>query len=372
MTENAFDKSVNYLEEAYSKLNEVEKLKDTMETAKSDYKRISKEIEQEEKNKSDEINNTIKKRKAEINATYDKEIDILNGKLKKLDNKRQSHKSKQQDARFKLETEGLRHEVDDCVSEINNVIKQNSISKICKTDLYYSLFMPKGIKDILILLLWILITVAAVPFSICGIGKYTFLKDVNSKMVYYILIFVTCISMVFIVYLLFVNHTKVRYPGELKYCRNQKDKIRAINRQMRAIRNKIEKDKDESDYNLGDFDAKISALRQELNAVAEKKKKALADFESEKRPVIEKEIAGTYEGRLTELIERQKSAEQLQNNASKEMADIKLDISNQYEAYLGKEYITLDRLQELITIMKEEGASTVGDAVQIYQRKLEG
>ncbi|MDD5949790.1 MAG: hypothetical protein PUC39_08720 [Lachnospiraceae bacterium] len=371
MADNTFDKGVEYLKEAYDKLTRIEQLNESLNTAKSDAKRLEKMSAQEERDKKEEIASTIKKRKAEINAAYDKEMDVIQSKIKKIDSKRENHKSRQQDARYRAETEELRQEVDNCTTEIRNILKQYHISRMCRSNLYYSLFLPKGIKDYLILLLWILITLLAIPLAICGIGKYTFLKTVESQMVYYVLIFVCCISLVFITYLVITNRTKVRYRAQLLHCRNEKDKIRAIRRQMRAVHNKIKKDRDESDYNLGSFDEQIAAFRREMEAIGEQKKQALMDFDTEKKPLVEREIASAHDAKISEYDAQRKEAEDFQDQAASELAALRLDISNQYEAYLGKEYVTLEKLDILIGIMEEEGVTTVGDAIAVYKGKLD-
>lgn len=371
MADNTFDKGVDYLKEAYNKLLRIEQLTESLNTAKSDARRLEKMSAQEEKDKRDEIASAMKKRKAEINAAYDKEMDAIQNKIKKIDNKRESHKSKQQNARYEAETEEFRKEVDSCTMEIRNLLKQYHISRICRSNLYYSLFLPKGIKDYLILLLWMMITLLAVPLAICGVGRYTFLKSVSSQTVYYVLIFVCCISIVFITYLIITNRTKVRYRTQLLQCRNEKDKIRAIRRQMRAVHNKIKKDKDESEYNLDSFDEQIASFRQEMEAIGEQKKQALMDFDNQKKPIVEQEIASVHDARIAEYDTQRKEAEDYQNNAASELAALRLDISNNYEAYLGKEYITIEKLDILIGIMEEEGIATIGDAIAVYKGQLD-
>lgn len=371
MAENAFDKGIDYLREVYQTLNDVEEIKVSQNKAKTEAKRFAKLVTQEEKNKKDEIATAIKQRTDKIGIAYDNEMDVVRQKIKKLDIKRQNHKAKQQDMRYDAETEGFRQEVALCEAEIKNVLKQHHISGICRTDLFYSLFMPKGIRDFLVILLWLLILLLVLPFCICLIGKYTFLKEAASLTVYYILIFVCCISIVFITYLLISNRTKVRYPGPLLHCRDEKTKIHAIKRQMRAVRNKIQKDKDESRYDLSSFDNRMQALQEELSQIGEQKKQALLEFDKTKRPIVEQEIAASHDVKIAEYEQGRKEAEDYQDSAESQLATLRLRIANEYEAYLGKEYMTIEKLDLLLAIMEEEGVATIGDAIAVYNGKME-
>ena len=371
MAENAFDKGIDYLREAYQAMKDVEEIKASQNKAKAEAKRFSKLVAQEEKNKKDEITTAIKQRTDQIGMAYDNEMDVVRQKIKKLDAKRQTQKAKQQDMRYDAETEGFRQEASLCEAEIKNMLKQHHISAICRTDLFYSLFMPKGIKDFLVILLWLLVLLLVIPFCICLLGKYTFLKGVASLTVYYILIFVCCISIVFITYLLISNRTKVRYPEPLLHCRDEKTKLHAIKRQMRAVRNKIQKDKDESRYDLGSFDTRMEALKVELSEIGEQKKQALLEFDKTKRPVVEQEIAASHDGKIAEYEQGRKEAEDYQDSAESQLATLRLRIVNEYEAYLGKEYMTIEKLDLLLAIMEEEGVATIGEAIAVYNGKME-
>lgn len=371
MADNAFDKGVDYLKEVYDKLVRVEQLQESLEKAHQDAKRAQKALAQEEKQRDEEKVSAVKKRINEISQTYDKEIEVFQDKVKAIDNKREAHKEKKQKERYEVETKELRQEISDCELDIRNVLKQYHISAFCRTNLYYRLFLPKGIKDYVVLFFFLVLTLFLIPGGICVLGTITFLKDVPNRLVYYILFFVCCISLTFITYLIITNRTKVRYPKQLIHCRNQKLKIYAIRRQMRAVKNKINKDKDESEYNLGAFDSQIQSYRDEIAAIGEKKKEALREFENKKRIVVEREVMSSHAAQIKEYKEQIIRSENYEEGATKEIKELKLDISNNYESYLGKEYVNIEKLEVLIDIMEEEGLATVGEAIASYNGQKE-
>ena len=370
MAENAFDKGIDYLREALQKVQEVDAKKAALASARQESKRLKKQIAQLSKEKNEEMTTTIKKRKAEIHAAYDKELDVIRGKVKKTDASRLKHKERQQDERYDVETVDFRKEIEVCEMEIKNILKQNHIMRFCRRDLFYSLFLPRGAKDILILFLTAALCLFVLPFVGCLLVKYVLLKNAASLAVYYVLIFVCFVCLSFIVYLLIVNRTKVRYPAQLKECRNQKMKIRAIKKQMRAVRNKIEKDKDESGYDLSSFDDQLAVYQQEMDKIGAQRKQALLQFEEEKRAMVEAEIAGPYEEKIRACEEQLKKEEDLIDQQTSALAALRLAITDEYEAYLGKEFVNEERLEILISIM-EEGAATIGDAIQVYNGKME-
>jgi hypothetical protein len=62
-----------------------------------------------------------------------------------------------------------------------------------------------------------------------------------------------------------------------------------------------------------------------------------------------------------------KSAENLKlENLIKEQ---RIYISSNYEAYLGKEYVTVEKLTELKQVMISGGAATVAQALAVYREK---
>ena len=89
--------------------------------------------------------------------------------------------------------------------------------------------------------------------------------------------------------------------------------------------------------------------------------------------VTKADIIAEIQGRENERINamkselEKKSAEHLRlDNLVKEQ---RIYISSNYEAYLGKEYVTMERLTELKQIMTTGAADTVAQALAVYKEK---
>ena len=103
--------------------------------------------------------------------------------------------------------------------------------------------------------------------------------------------------------------------------------------------------------------------------IEQEKEKALEDFEMTVKPDIIAEIEGRENERINAMKAEldKKSAENLKlENLIKEQ---RIYISSNYEAYLGKEYVTVEKLTELKQVMISGGAATVAQALAVYREK---
>ena len=63
-----------------------------------------------------------------------------------------------------------------------------------------------------------------------------------------------------------------------------------------------------------------------------------------------------------ELNKKKKEYDELDDLVKKQ----RIYISSNYEAYLGKEFINVDKLSELNSIMKSDSADTIAQALAVY------
>lgn len=72
--------------------------------------------------------------------------------------------------------------------------------------------------------------------------------------------------------------------------RSIRDKMIANKKQANAIRHSINKDHDDSQYNLDAYDEKMDNLDAEADAIGKEKQEALRSFEEETTSMITEEI----------------------------------------------------------------------------------
>ena len=128
--------------------------------------RLDKLIAGKEKDLADETDSTLKKRKNELTATYESQLSALNARNKKIKAKKEKDKGVKVSERISVETAELRDKNKELDLEIKAKLKAEKIPAICNTTLFYTLFMPMGIGEVLLFLLSLLIIFLLIPFGI--------------------------------------------------------------------------------------------------------------------------------------------------------------------------------------------------------------
>jgi hypothetical protein len=364
--DNVFEGDQEYLIQARDAISLLEDLKDQQEEAKLLQKKNKKALNQEEKSINDEISATLKRRKDQIAGSYDRQIDVNNSKIRQVQVKKDKKKSQRMETRIARETAGIREENRQLHAEVNTLFKQNHVPSFCNSGFYYSLFSPKGLKEFLNLLLMVLIFCVCIPAIVIEILLYTSFSEGNHAAAC-VLIAALIIIFEFIIYFIIFNITKVKHRDCIIEGRRTRDKILANEKAMKAIKNSISKDKDESIYKLGKYDNKIKELEAAGDDISSQKLEALSSFEKETKQMITDEINGRRKDKLDKLKDERDSIEARITDIQEKIANLELEITDKYETYLGKDFCTEERLSDLISLMEEGSAGTVSEAIKIYK-----
>ena len=171
----------------------------------------------------------------------------------------------------------------------------------------------------------------------------------------------------FIIYFIVFNLAKVKNLEIVNEGRRIRNKVRANNKQIRIIRNSITRDKDESVYNLGKYDEKLSELEAEREDISNRKLEAIKVFENDTKQVITDEITGRRQPKIDALKADLKQLEEKINAMESQLADMQSHLTDSYVTFLGKDLLTEEKLSDLISIMEEGTASTVSGAIEVYK-----
>ena len=260
--------NIAFLTEAREKLEELDLLKDRQRQLKADEARLGKLLENEKKAVNDNISATVKKRREEINSSYDKEIAKGQDKLKKARAEREKAKNQGMKERIAEETADLHKENRDLKLQIRTMFQKNGVAAVCNSSLYYALFFPRWIDEILKLIAAVLICFLLIPY-----GIYMALPQQKTWMMF--LICFLCVVVFGGIYILISNKTKLVHMETLRRGRTLRDQMRSNRKKIRVITSSIKKDKNESIYNLEKYDDDIAKVEQELQNITNKKKEAL-------------------------------------------------------------------------------------------------
>ncbi len=351
-----------FLNEAKDALDELSLLRDQEARLEQEEKKLEKTLSSEKKLVLDTIQQTIKNRRTEIDSSYETELGKVQEKLKKERNKREKAKNQCMKDRIAEETSELHEHNRELQSQLKTLFKGSGAPLICRNRFYYSLFMPHFGKEYLTLFGCILLVFLALPF-----GVYMLIPE--RKSLYLALIYVVDILVFAGAYILISNKTKMPHLETLKKGRAILDQIYSNNKKIRAITATIQKDRNESQYNLEKYDDEISQLHQELDTVADQKKDALNTFENVTKTILTDEIEHNHKDRLDQLeAEYQQTVAQLKETRQ-QVKTRTLYVTNHYATYLGKEFLDPVKIVDLSALIRDGKAKNVSEAISLYQNQ---
>lgn len=369
---NIFDQNVDYLIQARDEISQCNQLEQKRKQLQDKEDRMQKAIQQEEKSINDEINSTVKKRKAEIENTYDSQLDASRKKVKKAQEKKNKEKTERVGQRMDEETADVKENSRRLKTEMKTLFKKNHVPGFCQSGLYYILFMPKGIKEFLCLFLMILLGLAALPYGVYVLFAQVILVEQDIVKAPYFMAIVIGLTLVVVlgIYFLIFNLTKMKHRDTIAEGRKIRNQIQANDKNIRAIKNAINKDKDESQYELEAYDEKINQFQAEMDNIAEQKQAALTEFEQYTKATITNEINGRRLGKVEDMRRQQAVVEEERNNIEEQLKEVSLGITDKYTKYLGKNICKEEVLDDIIHIMETEQINTISEGLAIYKGEI--
>ena len=157
----------------------------------------------------------------------------------------------------------------------------------------------------------------------------------------------------------------------LKQGRKIRDLMRTNHKKIRVITNSIRRDRDEAVYDLEKYDDEIAQIEQDLSDITSKKKEALNTFEKVTKTIISDEIAGASREKIERLEEELLRASEEAKEAEVKVKEQTLFITDNYESYLGTEFMVPEKLDELADFIRMGKATTISEAEALY-RSMKG
>lgn len=334
-----------------------DKVRGEITTLTNEKRRLEKDVVAEEKQLSLNIESTIKKRREQVVSNFDKELDKSQDRLKKVRNERGKEKSKKVAERIKEETADLVNENKNIKEEIKTYFKQKGVPGFMDKGFIYSLYYPRNLKDLIVLVLTFVIGIVAFPsFMAWLFGAKKFLK------VFVIIVFII-VSV--LIYMLGYNYARVRNREAYEDMIPKRSAIRKNKGKIERIKKKIKKDKDEDRYGLHEYDEDIKELEDTIEDIVRRKNDVLADFEKTTKADICEEITNRDMPKI-EKIKKQIAEVSLHlKELEQKQKDMSINLSSNYGVYLGEENMTVDRINLLISYIINGQVSNVGEAVNL-------
>lgn len=317
--------------------------------------KLEKQIEAEEKLIKNTIEATVNKRRNEVTKSFDSEIQKEKNKLNDIKSKKNKVKKKGVRDRIDKETLSLKEANRTLHSEIRTALGHSGVPTYCDSSWFYTLYMPSGMKEILILMALFFGVVIVFPWIMIALADKHWLLDTLFLLLYE---FVVCA-----VYVTIYLFTKDKDKDVLIDMRQKRDEIKINEKEIRRIKRDIKNDTDESMYNLSEYDEQIKKSEETISQIVVQKNDALKDFEENTKQAIIDEITGRDKEKIEGLKSALLNATEAKKEAEQKQQEVTLGITSKYEAFIGNDMMDVNKVDEMIKLINEGQVATVAEAV---------
>lgn len=344
-------------------VGELEQLRAEEKRLEGQEKQLEASLKSRQKLVMDTISQTVKTRKTEITESYDAELSKLQEQLKKVREKREKAKNQGVKERIAEDTRSLSKENEDLKEQMKQLFRASHVPGFCRGSLYYSLYFTRTLKEMGLLFLVMVLCFLVIP---CGV----YFLIPGHQTWYLILIYIAVVLVFGGLYVAVGNRTKMRYLETLQKGREIRSKIQANRKQMKRIARAIRRDKDEAVYNLQKFDDEIAQLQQDVDQVSRKKAEALNTFENVTKTIISDEISGNFKAELDAMEAELLKTDEGLRSVRASLKEKALLVTDEYGSYVGKEFLTTDRLDALEELIRSGEAANITEAIAKYKSKV--
>ena len=359
--QNILNGNQKQLEQIIGDIKEHNSKKERLEKLSESVKDISKELDNTIKEKDNETDSRIKASIDAICDGYDKSINADKEKIKSVTAARDKAKMAGVKERINAETASLRAENSDLAEQINEAFIHENISKMCNSQMFIAVFNSRKFLDYIIDVALLLVVFAVVPIALY------FLPMIPTwiLLVYSIVMPMLCVILIKGIY----KGVLLKHKDTIIAAQNTRMQIHDNKKRIKKIEKNIRMDKNEDMYGLESYDSKINALHDEIAGIEEEKNAALEEFDNTAKADIINEINNRYEDKITSMKAELKKKKDEYDDLDDLVKKQRIYISSNYEAYLGKEFMSIDRLSELNSIMKSDAADTIAQALAVYNNR---
>ena len=350
-------------------VNRAKQLLNDLDEAEKDKTRLTGELNQSEKAYSsmeksvaEGITTALKKKKEEIAATYDRELSQYQDQIDVCKTERAKAKANAIAQRIQVETAPLNQQNQQLEAQIELKFKENKVPVVCKKRAISMLFFPKNSRD------WtidILVGVGLIFFI-----PLFFSLAISNRLVLAFTFFVY-VGALFTTYLYLLHKYMLKFAGVNEEVEELRKQIRINNKNKQLMTNRIKKSQDETGYNLGSFDDKITSIQQVMQNTVEKRQEALENFESEIRHQITADITAANKDELLGLQQEFESKRQELSDKKEEIEQIENQLKEEYEPVFGKDLLYKQRLNKFDSFCQENADLSLEEALTQY-RALSG
>lgn len=362
---NVLSGGTEILAEMRTNLTALDELKTKSAQLTEKRKQLDKDIATKQKARDTEVSTTVGKRQAEMEASFDQQIEKTRSKMKEVRSRREKVKDTKVGERIDTETADLREEVRNLNVDLKAVFTKHQIPRMFNTDYFFSMYFPSEVGDFLIILCSMLIMLA-IP-----VGVYCLIPHKEGAIWLLILLYLAIVALIMGIFMLIFKKVKEKHIDALREAKAIRGKISRTKKRIGRKAKTIRKDDDESTYGLEKYDDEMTGLESQIDDLIKQKKQALTEFENTTKQDIVKEITARYGTELDVMKSENDNAYEEQKDVDAKINSFTIEISKKYEAYVGKEVLSVSMIDSLTDIINAGDALTIADALAFYKRRLE-
>ena len=359
MPENYKNDIKAFLVDAKKAILEEEEIRKSINVIKGRITTFEEKEKEHKKNKELAINKTINDKKNEIENAYSEIIDEAGKRLKNAVEKKEREKKKNLQQLIDKNTKVSKENSVYLKNELKKVLKENKLPRFVNTKLYLSLYNIHSLLEFIICIFVIFITLVGIPFLV---NKVLFSdKSIWIK----ILIYAIDILFFGILYMLIDSMTKNK--AALKDVRELRKNIKDNEKEIKRIIRKVQKETTDEQFDYTKLDREIEAVGIEIKNAKENRIKTIEKFNAETRDEITKSIEKMNEAEEKEIDKTLKAANKSLIEEQKKLENtIEKNLEN-FGIYIGKEYMTKEKLDKLINIANSHDDISLEEIIKLYK-----
>ncbi len=354
--------NILFVKEAREALAGLEAMKASQIELDLTEKRLAKSLASQKKIVEDQVNTTVKRRREELVRRYDSEIAKVQDTIKKIKTKREKSKQQSMKERITAQQSPYLAENKEMNDKIKGLFKQNQVPAFCNSLVYYSLYFPRTMKEVIMMMVIFAVCCIAIP---CGV--FALLPE--KKTLWLILIYLVIIVVFGGIYILIGNMTKDKHLATLQEAGVIRRQMAKNVKKMNSIKRSIKREKTEEHYDLSSFDAELAEKEKEKADLQAKKDEAVAHFENTVKPSITEEIVAASRDKITQMEEEHKQTSISIAQKAEQVKQETFRIGRDYEAQIGKEFMQQDKLSALLNLLEGGQATTITEAENLYREQ---
>lgn len=360
---NILNGGIEQLNEIKTTIQKLDELKNYTRELSAKQRQLEKEMASRQKAMDNEISTTVASRQAVVEKSFDEQITKTRETLKSVKSKRDKYKGTKVNERVTDETAELHERIRSLKQDLKGIFTSQHISRMFNTKYFFSLYMPEGIGDFLVILLSI-----AVVLGIPVLVYFLVLPAQAQKLIILVGMYLVVVLLALLIFTLIFKNVRNKHIAGFQEAKGIRNEIKRTRRTISKMEKSIRRDKDESSYGLEKYDEEMVALDKQIDQIVTEKKQALTEFETQTKKNIIDEIKNRFATELDTIKAQNESAYNEQREAEAQIKNLELEVSSRYTAYIGKENLSVATINSLIEIINGGEATTIADALTHYKQ----